>query len=118
MTTAAAPYLRTSRACRRKGSSPSLREIELTIALPCTHLSPASMTSHFEESTMTGTRLMSGSLATSLRKRSMAATAVDHPLVHVDVDDLGAALDLLRGHRQGGVVVAVLDERAEREPSR
>ena len=32
------------------------------------------MTSHFEESIMTGTRLMSGSLATSLRKRSMAAT--------------------------------------------
>jgi hypothetical protein len=32
------------------------------------------MTSHLEESIMTGTRQMSGSLATSLRKRSMAAT--------------------------------------------
>ena len=32
------------------------------------------MTSHFEESIMTGTRLMSGSDATSLRKRSIAAT--------------------------------------------
>ena len=49
-------------------------EIELTIALPWTHLRPASMTSHLEESTITGTRLMSGSLAISLRKRSMAAT--------------------------------------------
>ena len=49
-------------------------EIELTIALPCTHLRPASMTSHLEESTITGTRLMSGSEAISLRKRSMAAT--------------------------------------------
>jgi hypothetical protein len=49
-------------------------EIELTIDLPCTHLRPASMTSHFEESTMTGTREMSGSDETSLRKRSIAAT--------------------------------------------
>ena len=49
-------------------------EIELTIGLPWTFLSPASITSHLEESTMTGTRLMSGSEATSLRKRSMAAT--------------------------------------------
>jgi hypothetical protein len=32
------------------------------------------MTSHLDESTMTGTRQMSGSVATSLRKRSMAAT--------------------------------------------
>ena len=55
-------------------SSPSFIEMELTIGLPCTHLSPASMTSHLEESTITGTRLMSGSLAISLRKRSIAAT--------------------------------------------
>ena len=49
-------------------------EIELTIGLPCTQRRPASMTSHFEESTMIGTRLMSGSLAISLMKRSIAAT--------------------------------------------
>ncbi len=49
-------------------------EIELTTGLPCTHLSPASITSHLEESTMIGTRQMSGSLATSLTKRSIAAT--------------------------------------------
>ena len=55
-------------------SSPSFIEMELTIGLPWTHFRPASMTSHFEESTITGTRLMSGSLATSLRKRSIAAT--------------------------------------------
>ena len=55
-------------------SSPSFMEIELTIALPCTHFRPASITSHFEESTMTGTREMSGSEAISLRKRSIAAT--------------------------------------------
>ena len=38
---------------------------------------------------------------------------VDHPLVHVDVDDLCARLDLLRSHGEGGVVVAVLDQLAE-----
>ena len=66
--------MRQRRACSRKGSSPSFIEMELTIALPCTHFRPASITSHFEESTITGTRLMSGSPATSLRKRSIAAT--------------------------------------------
>ena len=74
MTTTAAPYLRQSRASARNFSSPSFMEIELTIALPWTHLSPASSTSHLEESIITGTREMSGSAATSLRKRSMAAT--------------------------------------------
>ncbi len=59
---------------RGRSSSPSFIEIELTIDLPWTHLSPASITSNFEESTITGTRLMSGSAAISLRKRSMAAT--------------------------------------------
>ena len=57
-----------------KLSSPSFMEIEFTIGLPWTHLRPASITAHFDESTMTGTRLMSGSEATNLRKRSMAAT--------------------------------------------
>ena len=35
--------------------------------LPCTHLSPASMTLHFELSIITGTRAMSGSLAMRFR---------------------------------------------------
>ena len=74
ITTAAAPYLRHSVACSTNFSSPSFSEMELTIGLPCTHFRPASMTSHLEESTITGTRQMSGSLATSFRKRSMAAT--------------------------------------------
>ncbi len=47
----------------RKSASPSLRLIELTTALPCTHFSPASMTDHFELSTITGTRATSGSVA-------------------------------------------------------
>ena len=39
--------------------------------------------------------------------------AVDHALVHVDVDDLRAVLDLLAGDRQRSVVVAVADQVAE-----
>ncbi|MNO63032.1 hypothetical protein D3C76_537230 [compost metagenome] len=38
---------------------------------------------------------------------------VQHPLVHVDVDDLGAALHLLLGHIQGLVVEPLLDEALE-----
>jgi hypothetical protein len=53
-------------------ASPSLSEIELTIGLPCTHLSPASITLHLELSIITGTRAMSGSLAIRLRKRVIA----------------------------------------------
>ena len=41
--------------------------------LPCTHFRPASITSHFELSIMIGTRAISGSPATRLRKRTIAA---------------------------------------------
>src|SRR3546814_7578053 len=51
------------RACSRKGSSPSFMLIELTIGLPGTHFSPASITLHFELSIITGTRAISGSAA-------------------------------------------------------
>ena len=44
------------------------------IDLPCRALSPASTTSHLEESTITGTRTMSGSVATRRVKRCIAAT--------------------------------------------
>jgi hypothetical protein len=50
-----------------------LSEIELTMPLPCRHFRPASITLHFEESTITGTRAISGSLATRFRKRTIAA---------------------------------------------
>ena len=74
MTTAAAPYCRQSAACSRKASSPSLSEIEFTTALPWTQRRPASITDHFEESIITGTALMSGSVASSRRKRDIAAS--------------------------------------------
>ena len=63
-----------ARAWRRKDSSPSFIEIEFTIGLPWVLRRPVSMTSHLEESIISGTRLMSGSEAMSLVKRSMAAT--------------------------------------------
>ena len=62
-----------------KASSPSLRLSELTMALPCTHFSPASITSHLLESIMIGTREMSGSVAIRLRKCCMASTPSSMP---------------------------------------
>ena len=47
--------------------------MELTMPLPWMQRSPASITSHLEESIMMGTRAMSGSDAMSCRKRTMAA---------------------------------------------
>ncbi len=60
-------------------SSPSFMEIELTMALPCTHFRPASITSHLELSTITGTRAMSGSAAMRLRKVTMAFSESSRP---------------------------------------
>ncbi len=53
--------------------------IELTMLLPCTHFRPASITRHLELSIITGTRAMSGSAATRLRKRCMAASESSIP---------------------------------------
>ena len=74
ITITAAPYRRTSRAFVLNASSPSLRLIEFTTPFPCTHLRPASMTLHLDESIMIGTRPMSGSAAMSRKNRSMAAS--------------------------------------------
>ena len=48
------------RAWLRNSSSPSFIEIELTIGLPDTHFSPASITDHLLLSIITGTRAISG----------------------------------------------------------
>ena len=47
--------------------------------LPCTHLRPASITVHLDESIITGTRAMSGSAAMRFRKRTMAASESSMP---------------------------------------
>ena len=56
------------RAWLRNSSSPSFIEMELTIGLPDTHFSPASITDHLLLSIITGTRAISGSAEISLRK--------------------------------------------------
>ncbi len=47
--------------------------------LPCTHFSPASITSHLELSIITGTREMSGSAAIRLRKVIIACLESSRP---------------------------------------
>ena len=60
-------------------ASPSFIEIEFTTGLPWMHFSPASITENFEESTITGTRAMSGSAATRLRKVTIAFSESSRP---------------------------------------
>ena len=60
-------------------SSPSFMEIEFTIGLPWMHFSPASITSNFEESTITGTRAISGSAATRFRNSTIAFCESSRP---------------------------------------
>ena len=89
-------------------SSPSLSEIELTTGLPCRHFRPASITSNFEESTITGTRAMSGSAATRLQELDHDLLRIQQAFVHVDVDDLGAVVDLIARHVERRRVIAGL----------
>ena len=62
---------------------------------------------------MTGTRAMSGSVAIRFRKRVIAARRVEHRLVHVDVDDLRAVLDLLARDATRLLVLLVQDQARE-----
>ena len=64
------------------------------------------MTSNFEESTITRDARDVGLAGDQLDEAVHRLDAVDHALVHVDVDDLRAGLDLLAGDRERGVVVA------------
>jgi hypothetical protein len=77
------------------------------------HFRPASITDHFDESSMIGTREMSGSVAISLQKLLHGRHGVEHRLVHVDVDDLGAVFHLLARHRQRVVEAAFEDHARE-----
>ena len=49
------------------------------MALPCTHLRPASITDHLELSIMMGTRAMSGSEAMRLRNVTIAFSESSSP---------------------------------------
>ena len=85
----------------------------MTIDLPCTHFSPASMTDQFELSIITGTRAMSGSAASRFRKRVITAVAVEQAFVHVDVDDVRPAFDLLPGDGDRLVQIAFAHQPGE-----
>jgi hypothetical protein len=71
------------------------------------------MTSHLEESIITGTTEMSGSEAISLRKRSIAATPSIMPSSMLTSMIWAPGLDLLPGDRERGGIVAGLDQLAE-----
>ena len=79
MTMTAAPNRFISFACERNVSSPSLSEMELTMHLPCTQRSPLVITSHLEESIMTGTRAISGSDDSRLRKFTISFSVSSRP---------------------------------------
>lgn len=66
MTTTAAPKRFTVMAFRMKSSSPSLREIELTMHFPWQHFKPASMTLKLDESIQSGTYLCVNSKKVSI----------------------------------------------------
>ena len=83
--------------------------------LPCTHLSPASSTDHFELSIMIGTRSDLRLGGDQPEETRHARLGVEHPLVHVDVDDVGAAAHLIEGDVGGlRVVRPSLMRRAKR----
>ena len=69
--------------------------IELTIGLPDTHFSPASITSHFDAVDHHRHPRDIGLGGDQLQERRHRVDRVEQPLVHVDVDHLRAILDLL-----------------------
>ena len=71
------------------------------------------MTSHLEESIITGTRQMSGSVAISLMKRSIAATPSIMPSSMLTSMTCAPASTCWRATDERGVVVAGLDQVAE-----
>mmetsp|Transcript_134954 Transcript_134954/g.288705 ORF Transcript_134954/g.288705 Transcript_134954/m.288705 type:complete len:205 (+) Transcript_134954:2360-2974(+) len=62
MTTTAAPKRMHNLACRKNSSSPTFREMEFTMHLPCTHFKPSSITGHLDESIMNGNLATFGSV--------------------------------------------------------
>ncbi len=61
---------------------------------------------------------MSGSEADEIEEMGHGLDAVEHSLVHVDVNDLGAVFDLLSGDGQGLLEFAGEDEFGEAGASR
>jgi hypothetical protein len=87
-------------------------EIELTMPLPCSsagrldHL-PLGAVHHHRHARDVG---LGGD---QVQEAHHGGLAVEHGLVHVDVDDLGAVLHLLARHGQGFLELAVQDHARE-----
>ena len=105
ITTTAAPKRMTSRACSRNGSSPSFSEMELTIDLALAAFQ--SRLDHVPFGAVDHQRHLGdvGLARHHIDEAGHRRLAVDHALVHIDVDDLGAVLDLLAGHLQRGFII-------------
>ena len=81
---------------------------------PCAARRPASMTDHLDESIMNGHAGDVRLGGEQVQEAGHGRLRVEHALVHVDVDDLGAVLDLLpRATSTAVVVVALEDEPGE-----
>ena len=89
--------------------------IELTIDLPWTHFSPASITSHLELSIITGLQAMFGLGGDRVEEGHHGLLRIQQAFVHIDVDHLVAGLHLLAGDRSWflGEVVALHDQLLE-----
>ncbi len=53
---------------------------------------------HLELSTIIGTRAMSGSAPTKIKECDHLLLGIEQAFIHIDVDNLSAALDLLAGN--------------------
>ncbi len=92
--------------------------IELTIGLPETHLSPASITAPFRAVDHHRHARDIGLGGDQLEEGRHRFLAVEQALVHVDVDHLRAVLDLLPRDLDGLGIVARHDQLLERRGAR
>jgi hypothetical protein len=99
-------------------STPSFSEIELTMPLPWMHLRPG--LDHLPLRAVDHDRHARdlGLGRDEVQEAHHRGLAVEHGLVHVDVDDLRAVLDLLARDRQRLLELAVEDRGARRPSSR
>ena len=94
-------------------SMPSFIEIELTMALPCTHLRPASMTVEFRRIDHHRHARNVGLGGDEVQELDHRLLGIEQAFVHVDVDDLRARRDLIARDIERGGKIAVLDQFAE-----
>ena len=86
--------------------------------LPWAHLSPAVMTSHFDESIITGTRATSGSLATRLRNVVISVFASSRPSsIFMSITCAPSATCLRAMARASSYFFSLMRRRNLREPA-